>query len=118
MSAWIVSKAHIDALVTAAFEYGLPPGDASATGYMLWRENHKSVNTRYNQRTRTPAYIFQRRAVPLTPVEVIKSIHCLDYQSCEHKGWKKSEARKFLQTLESYTVGRLPGYNAAPWGII
>ena len=126
MSAWIVTKAHIDALMTAALDYGAINGygthkseldEADKIGAMLWRENHKSVNHRYNENIPVPEYHYQRRAVPLTPVEVVKAVHCLEYQSCEHKGWERSKARKFLQILTNAVLHKLPGYEAAPWGI-
>lgn len=68
MSAWIVSKAHIDALVSAAgqIDYGAHSSGlswyhrdqrhemtytdtetASAVGAMLWAENLRSINYRY-----------------------------------------------------------------------
>jgi hypothetical protein len=51
-----------------------------------------------------------------TPVEVLKTIHCLDYQSCEHDGWPDSEACAFLRSLERAMIRELPGYdNAAGW---
>jgi hypothetical protein len=127
MSAWIVSKAHIDAIVTAALKDEMVrlPHDTfhpqkmstDEMGQMLWRENYKSVNHRYNERARCPSYRFNLRACPLTSVEVFKAIHCLEYQSCEHPGWKRSKARSFLRELESSLTRCLPGYAAAPWGI-
>jgi hypothetical protein len=123
MSAWIVAKAHIDALLTSAiFRSGasFTPTrieNADKIGSMLWAENHKSVNFRYKDKQTAPPYTFKRRAVPLTPVEVLKAIDCLEYQSCEHKGWKASEAKAWLDQFRAHTIGQLPGYNDAPWGI-
>lgn len=128
MSAWIVTKAHIDALVTAGLRNGCISSTMSGSlsnkldecdriGAMLWKENHKSVNSRYAEHNRTPPYKFQERAIPLTPVEVFKAIHCLAYQSCEHSGWRKSKAREWLDELADMESRKLPGYNDAPWGI-
>jgi len=49
-------------------------------------------------------------------VQVLKAINCLDYQSCEHPGWRTSEARAFLDALQSAAIDALPGYDAAEWG--
>ena len=122
MSAWIVSKAHIDALITSAlkvdrFNSLVNYETADKIGAMLWKENHKSVNYRYNEAKEAPAYRFTRRAQPLSAVEALKAIDCLEYQSCEHKGWEKSEAKRFLDKLRGLLIHALPGYDAAPWGI-
>ena len=160
MSAWMVSKAHIDALVTAAA--GLKPGQhdsglswyvkddgqwfhsedrrelgysdrdrASEVGMMLWAENWASINYRYpdtvEDHSQVPgpadfrpdhvlAYRYTR-ARTLEPVAVLKAIACYEYQSCEHPGWRSSEARQFCQSLKEKMVRQLPGYNTAPWGI-
>jgi hypothetical protein len=50
------------------------------------------------------------------PVQVIKSSHCLAYQSCEHPEWETSEAKRFLDSLESAAIHDLPGYDTAAWG--
>jgi len=51
------------------------------------------------------------------PLTVIKLCHHYAYQACEHDGWKDSDARKLVDTIESHAVHNLPGYDAAPWGI-
>jgi hypothetical protein len=53
----------------------------------------------------------------LTSAEAFKCVHCLRYQSCEHDEWESSEAHSFLQALSEMLAHRLPGYNAAPWGL-
>ena len=151
MSAWIVSKAHIDALVSAAmtskgnpFRWYDADGNhsheltcmdtekATKVGQMLWSENLASINARYVDTIDNPlgcpgpanfegpasidAYRFTRTQ-QLEPVKVIKAIHCYDYQSCEHDGWKASEAHQFCEALEARMVSSLPGYNEAPWGL-
>jgi len=141
MSAWVVSKKHIDLLVSAGLRYGkeyalrweipvLPSGcagsrertleraSASSVGVMLWAENQKSVNHRYNQKDIEPElYEFKRYGVEIDPVVVLKSIRCYVYQSCEHAEWEQSEARAFCDALTLACLPKLPGYDAAPWGI-
>ena len=117
MSAFLVSKAHIDTLVSASLAYGMiTPGEADRAGGMLWDENSTSVNFRYDEDRALPHYTFKRTPVP-APVVVLKSIACLDYQSCEHKGWTKSEAKKFLAKLQAHAIASLDGYDNGPWGI-
>jgi hypothetical protein len=80
VSAWVVDKAHIDVLVTALHPADQLHGDA--LGQRLWAENYKSVNYRYDTKTRTPEYRWTKRQVPA--VWVLAAAHCYDYQSCEH----------------------------------
>ena len=141
MSAWIVNKAHIDAMVTAAQFCGRDYGsfyywherDAhyvtfeteDDVGQMLWSENVASVSYRYNGDTDLPgpiptpdptSYEFTRSR-PFSPVEMLSAIDCYEYQSCEHPGWKDSQAHAFCQALRHQMIGCLPGYDEAPWGI-
>lgn len=129
MSAWIVSKKHIDALVTALLDFGLVScelhsdckgtkeiGDeclkydvqphATALGKMLWLENHRSVNFRYSRRERAPKYVYER--VELDAIALIKQIDCYGYQSMEHKAWDKSKANKLMWTLQDKLYSGLP----------
>lgn len=127
MSAWIVTKEHIDLLVAAA--EGMDGVEPDALGQMLWEENHKSVNYRYGEKRKTPRYKFTPRPnKAISPVVVLKQIACLGYQSCEHASWDNSKAAMFLTNLTAKMltkltplshdeVRELPEYEAAPWGI-
>jgi len=122
MSAFVVSKSHIDALIQAAMILRRDYIDflkLDETGQMLWDENHKSVNSRYHEQTAVPVYHFPTFAVRpvLTPVEVLKAIACLEYQSCEHEGWGESQAKKWLAALSEAAISALPGYEAAAWEV-
>jgi len=153
MSAWIVSKHHIDVLVAGVLENGgfrhrgqhvkvLAPDevyegskaqwvmDANELGEMLWRENHKSINYRYGQRERTPDYLYrtpkayQVQDLSWSPVRTIvdpailaKQVSCYDYQSCEHEGYYKSRAYSVMLSLAEHMLGKVEGYEDAPWGV-
>jgi hypothetical protein len=121
MSAFIVSKKTIDYIVSAYVKFAdvFTVGsdfDPDKIGQMLWDENHKSVNYRYGEKSKAPKYKFSKIA-DVDPVVAIKQVHCLDYQSCEHDGWEKSQAFKFGHRLISILASSLPGYEAAPWGM-
>jgi hypothetical protein len=131
MSAFVVSKRHIDAMVTAALDgrhgmnltwfgadgtrHEVTLATATETGAMLWATNVESVNYRYNDNEPLLDYSFESHDVP--PVWVLKAIDCYEYQSCEHDGWKGSDASLFAEALRRHVVGMLPGYENAPWGI-
>lgn len=147
MSAWIVSHAHIDALLTFVEQEkislplsGTPTdaiaikgGGATAIGRILLAENLRSVLHRYPNDTEetcpgtegetVAGYTFKPfKDLPNMPsgqacVWVLKACHCLDYQCCETDDWKETQAFRILETIESAAIRRLPGYNEAPWGI-
>ncbi len=146
MSAFVVSKAHIDYMVRAATvlrynhcpltwiwgierETGnyeratLPRGDDSReleVGQMLWDENVASVSFRYpDDDGAGDVYSMAPPMMGLDPepVQVLKAIQCYEYQSCEHGGWEASEAKAFCDSLRSRTISGLPGYDDAAWGI-
>ena len=133
MSAWIVSKAHIRAMVSLGVSRGLIVKGSmlgsrmSELGQMLINENVASVRYRYpdsgdqlpgpNERYWLTPYrhdLVGPARVP-TPVEGLKLINCYEYQSCEHPGWEDSDAHKWCQDLESALIHDLPGYDEAPW---
>lgn len=149
MSCWIVSQTLIDTLVQGALERGLhfngelvTPERASAVGRALWRENHRSVNHRYERRQRTPAYEFTGEA-RLKPAVLYKQAQCFDYQSCENDDYDRTPAARFITDLKAAIeaelglskreiaggwedvpdgvwasiIPGLPAYEAAPWGI-
>lgn len=139
MSAWIVSKNHIDVLVDAIKKLGLSRKSHNEIGELLWKENHRSVNFRYHEHTVTPEYEFKSvpRLVPLT--ETIKQVHCYDYQTCETDDYRETEAGKLMSRLlavlldkyrEIYPhvahlddkalqahISNTPSYQKAAWGV-
>lgn len=163
MSAFVVSEAHVDALVTAglvlpdhkpliwlwpepaddelmdAYRRGEPwgPGAASVyekkrheltlatagrVGAMLWAENQRSVNHRYDEDDWEAPYEFRQMRGNLldhrVPVVVLHAIAGFEYQSCEHLEWHRSEAKAFCEALRLAAIDRLPGYQDAPsWHI-
>ncbi len=111
MSAYMVSKRHIDYLVTAALaaEFATDPDE---TGRMLWRECLNSLKFRYpgdgDGERPGPAefrdgdvdtYTFRAASAP-TPVALHSLIRCYTYQSCEHPGWGDSLACMLTEALD------------------
>ncbi len=145
MSAYVVDREHIRYLVDAGLAYDVywyhggephrlgsqqssrPSDDPARVGKMLWDENIASVSHRYPDDSwgEWPGpigenYIYGRHVpyvrLRFDPVEVIKAAHCLDYQSCEHPGWRESEARAYVEGLIHKATQLLEGYDAAEWG--
>ncbi len=167
MSAFIVNRQHIDAMVAVAM-FG--PSDAAPSPGSAWRltrwldtrppqssgmawyiehqqeasadgagrlgdlltlENVRSVEYRYSGADSlpgtyegttpdwinpydTPAAELRRLPRP-SAVECLKLLACYEYQSCEHPGWRDSEAAQFCDALRRQVVAYLPGFDAAPW---
>jgi hypothetical protein len=135
MSAFEVSKAHIDAMISAALApdslnqplswYGGNPTrqfevtweNAEQWGLTLVAENRASVNSRYEEEEIEDLYTFTRHLGPFDPIAVIKITRCYMYQACEHPEWEASEAHALCKALILKMIYALPGYDEAPWAI-
>jgi len=128
MSAFRVSRAHINAILALArpihehhsFSYYWNdamhqyPGDEQRIGQALLNENYRSVDCRYNEDTPVPTFSWQpvplqRHGVP----GLAMACHSYQYQSCEAPGWKESEAYAIVQALLKRAWRFLPEYEAA-----
>lgn len=128
MSAFIVNKEHIDALVNYMVRHrvsywngtdrvGVTRSNAQEVGQILLDENVRSVNYRYSEEATEPPYRFTPSTRDVSAVQIIKAVHCLDYQSCETDNWETTLAFKICQTILSAACRNLPGYEQAQWGI-
>jgi hypothetical protein len=129
VSAFVVGKVHIDALISAFFAYrnrGQSDAEAIQIGRMLIAENYRSVDHRYPRHDHADPtaaalaveeYTFTDLGHHFAPVTILKAIDCYVYQSCEHEGWQDSEARKWCEALRAEAITELPGYQDAPWQI-
>jgi hypothetical protein len=135
MSVWIVSRAHIDALVLAGAQFGVidqpTPQKLTVLGSDLWAENHRSVNHRYHENDRSAEYTATIAEVVLDPVVIVKLVDCYVYQSCEHPGWADSPTAGYCRRLRAAVMtglawenqpgqGEKPyprGWDDAPWAI-
>jgi hypothetical protein len=142
MSAFVVGKEHINAMLLAALstrydlswehdgQYRKLTSDMlNEVGQMLLDENVTSVRYRYEDNEDTtianlPDKTNAEWLIPFkysppskgpTTIEAIKLVNCYTYQSCEHPGWKTSEARTFCRALVANLICQLPGYDEAPW---
>jgi hypothetical protein len=135
MSAYIVGKPHIDAMVRLAVRHQVRWYDGKqfhdarvemdSLGQKLVDQNVKSVEYRYqdSELTKLPGPTNSSWLIPYnynpfggripTPLEGLKIVSCYEYQSCEDPGWEASEARSFCQALTHHLIDALPGYDAA-----
>jgi len=112
MSAYIVEKEHIIYMVKAwqldEMKYSSHgPSDIQLAEIctMLWQENVRSVNYRYSRRNKLSDYVVtgeEYASLQWDCIEwpqVMQSVSCYQYQSCEHKGWRKSKAYQWTEDL-------------------
>ena len=125
MSAYIVSKDHINAMLDAAMAIRYKPFSwyhneerhilddktVNQVGQMLLDENVKSVSCRYEDSTITnmPGAINAEWLIPFeyqirpfeipTGLQAISITRCYIYQACEHPEWEVSNAKAFCEAL-------------------
>lgn len=130
MSAYIVSPTDITLLVNALHHYGVVQDHQPTTlGQLLWEENVRSVNTRYddNEACETYCHLSNTIAGLDEPAFVLKQVRHYRYQSCEHDTWEESEAYYLMHLLEQAlcrilkqdpeAVVKTSAYDNAPWGL-
>jgi hypothetical protein len=148
MSAYICDREHIIYLVKSAgalvrpganaFRWfhdgqwhelrGYEPEQQAEAANMLWRENIRSVSSRYPHESsatlpgpRDERYVitpgdFEGFASHPALAQVFKACDCYAYQTCETEDWETTEAMAFINALRSHAWHSLPGYEAAAWG--
>jgi hypothetical protein len=130
MSAFIVSKKHIDALGAFAIrpEYGAQPSYyfknqlcridlPDYAGQVLWDGTSNRLITGMMIVIKPENYTFDYTARSPPAVQIIKLCNCLDYQSCETPDWKDTRAYALLDNIRERAIRELPGYDNAPWDL-
>lgn len=129
MSCFIVSHYHINTILTfaaaqpnptlwvACTEYDLGnTRDASAIGALLHAANVASFQQYYTDRLFTiRPFTFQRQARVCAPVQCLKALECLEYNSDSLPEWATSPAKEALEAIKLEAIHALPGYEAAWW---
>lgn len=92
---------------------------AGRVGAMLWAENRRSVDHRYDEEEIEPVYEAPNsrqlaRVGAVDPLVILRALSCYEYQSCEHPEWESSEAHAFCDALRATAIRRLPGFDDAP----
>lgn len=130
MSAFVVSDYHINVIVSWAermhgndavtyYWNGRSRDvrqDAKRIASVLYAENVRSVNTRYEGCDSPNGFRYKRIAyLNITPVQIIKACHCLTYQSCETRDWPETEAFAVLGAITQRAIRMMDGYDEADW---
>ncbi len=113
MSCYVVSREHIDHIVTGLIRAELVAMTPDEIGRMLWRENLISVACRYpdDEDGERPGPVDFRDSDVLTytytertelDAKTLKTtLASYRYQSCEHRGWDGSDAQVVTAKLEA-----------------
>lgn len=136
MSCYIVEKNHIQFIMAAVqsptirfdFTYKdeagnwvtVAKGDFAATaklGNILWQANAVGVNARYKERN-TVEELTSRDVYlcAIDPMQLLRSLDCLEYQSCDAASWEDSVAAGIVHRLIKLAYQSLPGYSSAIFG--
>lgn len=125
MSAFIHHPEHIISIVASAAQLNIGPLTVGRTTYrlhipadcdklcrLLYAANVRSVNSRYNERTRlkmTGRYHTSGNYSRMNAAALCKAIDSLDYQSCERPDWAASLAGRLLTQLRNLANFRTVG---------
>lgn len=127
MSAFIVSKKHIDVLITSLKtaqnrftifhqQNAINFDTLDEIGQILVNQNYESVNFRYNENA--VPYKYEHKAVSLPEiVQILKLCDCYDYESCETDDYEQTLACNIINTIRINLISKLPGYDEAEWEI-
>lgn len=127
MSAWMVTKSHIDAMVQSVINTDLlrtqPDQNPTTLGKRLWSENWVAFNIRYEgrypeDRPDIENYVFEGTDKPLDPVAINTLIRCYHYQCSEYEECDQQPGWQLLTLLQGVLgVSEEDGLERGPWGI-
>lgn len=112
MSAYVVDKATIDDIASAALHYGLADlGLATLAGQELWDANRAAVAYRYGETVTEGEYRFEQ-----TPPHIgqwARSLTNYVYQCDGHPAWASFTAREVCVKIAMAMLCEVPGFHDA-----
>ncbi|NBW14078.1 MAG: hypothetical protein EBR82_39385 [Caulobacteraceae bacterium] len=124
MSAYLVEENHIEYLVDAltnpqnqmagTLRHIAETTDPQKIGQILWDENARSVNHRYNETESAPPFTYRRICYATDPLQVLASIRCYIYQTRETPDFEQSKAGRLINLLQSAVISRMTA--GKKWG--
>ena len=91
---------------------------------LLFNENVRSVKHRYPESDSLPGPIdlpgkiimpLIRPISDADPIQILKTLDSLEYQSCETEDWEETPACMLVNAIRKAAVHDLPGYEEAEW---
>lgn len=123
MSAWIVSRAHIDALVQGLSRRELVDGKSpDEVGRILWEQNRRSVIAHYDRcpelsEEAVAAYRYRVPSVEISKGWLLTAVRCYCYQSCETDDWDQTTACAWIRALGEALRAEGTSLDDGPWGL-
>ncbi|HBN8503818.1 TPA: hypothetical protein ACP4AI_006829 [Pseudomonas aeruginosa] len=119
MSAYIVDRFHISAILMFGCT-GKPDATTyqilADQGQQLLDENLRSVRARYPGETfKAELFGLDDTVRKPTPLEALKLIQCLEYQSNQNRDYYATEAFRTLHSIRQAAQRKLPGWDQAQW---
>lgn len=143
MATFLVSKKHIDYLITVFKKENRENGGVSVWwngrwhyfmehsldewGQILWQQNMDAVNTHYNTNETIGerlgsdvdvVYMYQPYYGEINPLKTIKACDFWRYQVAEGAGYEDTFAWAVVDSIREESISNLPGYDDYPWEII
>jgi len=120
MSAWLCSDEHILEMASYYVEHCQKySGDETTlkqAAEILYNENLESLAARYGDDYPPIKVPSAYEPIVENIFHMAKMVGCYEYQSCEHEGWKTSEAKEMCATILYFLLNNHPDYDAGPWG--
>lgn len=102
MSAYICSDRQFQTIAEYAAEY--MGASAAIVADVLKRENIRSVNTRYNEKTRFSKVTFKASnslaSSGFNNTDIVALCDCVGYQSCENNDYQQTIAASLLNMIK------------------
>ena len=125
MSAYMVSDAHINYLVSAAYAYRVshPMASPEELAKAFYHANRISMIARYPDDVKTLLPLPGDYSWPvdlvykIDPFKAYKLAQGFDYQACECDSWRDSMVKRVCDAIQHAAISSLPQYQAAPWSI-
>jgi len=123
MSAYLVDRSHIEYLVYTLMDFNSSCHMSHLIGTkrheeiaeILWNENAKSVSYRCpGDPCHAPKYIRKGIIWSYDEAQILQSIRCYEYQSCEHPEYKQSLAKKLMDAMKDLVISRI--CDGKKWG--
>lgn len=130
MSAFILNEYHLRTMVEYALAQRVnayhkgkwyrssDPGAADLFLTVLYRQNVRSVDARYQEGNEVESLRYRPTGRPaVSAVQMIKACNCYDYQACETDDYYETLAYAISDAIRAAAGRLVPGYEEASWVI-
>ena len=73
--------------------------DMTKLGNILMNKNIDAYNQRYNENIKKDQYKFHRHQEKFSTIQILKALHCYQYQASDAEDWERSNAKEIYYNL-------------------